>query len=70
MLGKFEEEIVGLELGRSVEVIDGATDGEIWGLPVGVPGMTGDNEGRGVGLTDGVFDGISVGMYVKNSDGL
>lgn len=34
MLGKFEEEIVGLELGRSVEVIDGATDGEIWGLPV------------------------------------
>ena len=23
----------------------------------GVPGMTGDNEGRGVGVTDGVLDG-------------
>jgi len=38
MLGKFEEEIVGLEVGRSVDVTDGATDGatdgEIWGLSV------------------------------------
>jgi len=34
MLGKFEEEIVGLEVGRFVDVTDGATDGEIWGLSV------------------------------------
>lgn len=33
----------------------------------GVPGMTGDNEGRGVGLTDGVFDG-TVTIGIRNDD--